>query len=400
MGNGTVVPNRLAKAAMSECLGSPSFAPTRRHVSLYERFAAGGAGLIITGNVMIDRSAIGEVGNVVVEDDRDLPILRQWASAAKSSGAVALAQINHPGRQVLAGVGSRPVAPSAVKVRRAAGVFRTPRALTAAEINGLITRFADSARILVDAGFDGVEIHAAHGYLISQFLSPLTNLRADAWGGSLENRSRFLLEVIAAVRAAVRPAAVAVKLNSADFQRGGFEDGEARDVVRMLDGLVDLVEISGGTYESTAFMGVSQDATRASTRHREAYFLDFAESVRGSLRTPLMLTGGFRTAAGMTAAIESGAVDLVGLARPLALDPALPARLLQGSAAAGADVPRRLGLARFDGMTDLIWHTVQLQRMGRGLHPAPDRHPLLTMAEYGWHYAPYLWTRMTGGRSR
>lgn len=397
LGNGLVLPNRLAKAAMSECLGDLSFAPTHRHVRLYERFARGGAGLIITGNVMVDRRAIGEVGNVAVEDARDLPMLQAWAAAAKSRGAIALAQINHPGRQVFAGVGPRPVAPSAVKVRGAAGVFRTPHALDSAEIEQLVSRFAASAHVLVDAGFDGVEIHAAHGYLISQFLSPLTNTRTDKWGGTLQNRVRFLLEVIAAVRAAVGAGVVAVKLNSADFQRGGFEAGEAKEVVRMLNGLVDLVEVSGGTYESTAFMGVTKDKIKASTRDREAYFLDFAESVRGDLDVPLMLTGGFRTRNGMAAAIASGAVDLIGLARPLALDPALPAHLMDGSVTASEDTPRRLGAARLDGIIDLIWHTTQLQRMGRGLDPVPQRHPLLTAAEYAWHYAPYVWTRIGGG---
>ena len=398
IGDRTVVPNRLAKAAMSECLGDLAFRPTARHVALYRRFAAGGAGLVITGNIMVDRTAIGEIGNVVVEDGRDLPALAAWAAAAKSSGAVALAQINHPGRQVLAGVGPRPVAPSAVRVRGAAGIFRTPHALTTAEIEAVTNRFAMSARVLVGAGFDGVEIHAAHGYLMNQFLSPLTNLRTDDWGGSLENRARFLLGVVEAVREQVGSGVVAVKVNSADFQRGGFEAGEAHEVVQMLAEVVDLIEISGGTYESTAFMGVAREEMRASTREREAYFLDFAESIRGYVDVPLMLSGGFRTAAGMAAAITSGAVDLIGLARPLAVDPALPARLLDGSAVVGEVAPRRLGIARFDGMTDLMWHTTQLQRMGRGLDPAPDRHPLMTMAEYGCHYAPYLWTRLARGQ--
>jgi 2,4-dienoyl-CoA reductase-like NADH-dependent reductase (Old Yellow Enzyme family) len=397
--NGTVLSNRLAKAAMSECLGDARSAPTERHVALYERWARGGPGLLITGNVMVDRRALGEAGNVAVEDDRDLPMLSRWAAAAKAGGAVTLAQLNHPGRQVLAGVSARPVAPSAVGVRGAAGIFRTPRELTGAEIEALIARFAAAAAVMVGAGFDGVEIHAAHGYLISQFLSPLTNLRTDAWGGDLARRSRLLLEVVRAVRLAVGPdAVVAVKLNSADFQRGGFDRHDAVEVIGMLNNeLVDLVEISGGTYESTAFMGVPAQPVKASTRAREAYFLDFAEEIRDGLRVPLMVSGGFRTAAGMAAALDSGSVDLIGLGRPLALEPDLARRLLEGTAAASTAVPRQLGWRRFDGMTDLIWHTTQLQRMGRGRDPKPGRHPLLTLAEYSWHYAPHLAHRLTGG---
>lgn len=396
--NGAVVPNRLAKAATSECLGDLRTAPTPRLSTLYRRFAQGGAGLLITGNVMVDRRALGEVGNVAVEDERDLEVLQAWADAATSDGGVALAQLNHPGRQVLAGVGPRPVAPSSVRVRGAAGVFRTPRELTSPQIDDVIRRFATAARLMVRAGFTGVQVHAAHGYLISQFLSPLTNHRTDAWGGDLIGRSRFLLEVVRAIRAEVGArAVVAVKLNSADFQRGGFDRADSGEVVRMLDAeRVDLVEISGGTYESTAFMGVTAEPRKASTRAREAYFLEFAESLRGHLTIPLMVTGGFRTAAGMAEAIDSGATDLIGLGRPLALEPDLPARLLSGEALESTARPRSLGIRRFDGMADLLWHTTQLQRMGRGLDPKPERHPLVTLGEYSWRFAPYTLTRLAG----
>ncbi|MBC7277192.1 NADH:flavin oxidoreductase/NADH oxidase family protein [Nocardioides sp.] len=396
--NGVVVPNRLAKAAMSECLGDTRHSPTERLPTLYRHWAEGGAGLVLTGNVMVDRRAIGEVGNVAVEDDRDLPLLQQWATAAGSGGAVTLAQLNHPGRQVLLGVGNHPVAPSPVRVTGAAGVFRTPRELSSADIESIIERFARTAGVMVRAGFGGVQIHAAHGYLVNQFLSPLTNQRTDRWGGDLEGRSRFLIEVVRAVRAEVGAGAVlAVKLNSADFQRGGFDNHDAEAVLGWLEEeRVDLVEISGGNYESTAFMGVPAEPVAASTRAREAYFLDFAEKVRGRLSVPLMLTGGFRTAAGMAEALESGAVDIVGLARPTALEPDLPRRLLDGSAEATTRTPRQLGIRRFDGMANLLWHTVQLQRMGRGLPPAPDRHPLINLADYSRHYAPYLLNRLSG----
>lgn len=394
--NGSTLSNRLAKAAMSECLGDLRHRPTDRLPRLYRRWADSTAGLLVTGNVMVDRRAIGEVGNVVVEDDRDLPALRAWAEAARSGGAQVLAQLNHPGRQVLAGLGNSAVAPSALRVRGAAGIFRTPRELTESEIEELVGRFATSAGVMVRAGFDGVEVHAAHGYLISQFLSPATNLRTDGWGGSAQKRRRFLLEVVRAVRREIGPGAtLAVKLNSADFQRGGFSEDESAEAVQALAAeKVDLVEISGGTYESVAFMGQPATPLKASTARREAYFLEFAARVRQDLPMPLMLTGGFRSAGGMSEAIGSGAVDMIGLGRPLALEPDLPRRLLDGTATHSTARHRTLGIARFDGMTDLIWHTTQLQRMGLGKDPAPDRHPLLTLAEYSGHLAPYSLHRL------
>ena len=221
---GTILKNRLVKAAMSEQLASVAGGPTVELERLYERWARGGAGLLITGNIMIDSRSIGEPRNVVVEDDRDLAALRRWAAAAKANDTTAIAQINHPGRQTPTGLSSRVVAPSAVRVDFN-GAFAKPRALTSEEIPEIIERFAESARILVEAGFDGVQLHAAHGYLISQFLSPLVNQRTDDWGGDPERRRRFLLETTRATRAAIGPDRIlAIKLNSADFQRGGFTE--------------------------------------------------------------------------------------------------------------------------------------------------------------------------------
>lgn len=390
--NGVVIGNRLAKSAMSECLGNADSAPTDLLTTLYRRWADSGAGLLITGNVMIDRGALGEAGNVAVEDDRDLAALQAWATAGRARGAQVWAQINHPGRQVPALLtNARPVAPSAVGVS-GLGLFRTPRELTNAEIEKIIGQFASSAKVLVSAGFTGVQIHGAHGYLISQFLSPATNLRIDAWGGTPAKRRRFLLEVVRAVRAEIgADASLAVKLNSADFQRGGFGEDESSEVVGALDGEgIDLVEISGGTYESTAFMGTA----KASTVAREAYFLEFAERIRAGVTTPLMLTGGFRSANGMADAIASGAIDIVGLARPLALEPDLPQRLLDGVAQQSTVRHRTVGIARVDGFTELLWHSAQLRRMGQGKDPSPNRHPVLTLLDYSAPMLPYTVHRL------
>lgn len=391
--NGVTLPNRIAKAALSEGLGDRRNAPTDRLIRLYRRWSASGAGLLVTGNVMVDRTAIGEPGNVVVEDGRDLDRLREWSAAATAGGAQAWVQINHPGRQVPRTLSAQPVAPSAVAVGVPGGTFAVPRALEPHEITDIIRRFATTARIVLDAGFTGVQVHAAHGYLISQFLSPQANRRTDEWGGSPENRRRFLLEIVRAVRAEIGAGVpLSVKLNSADFQRGGITEDESAEVVLALaEEGIDLLEISGGTYESAAMMGMPAGPKKESTRAREAYFLDYAERVRAATTTaaggrralPLMLTGGFRTAAGMTGALESGAVDVVGLGRPLALEPDLPARLLDGTTTASAALrPRTVGLRAVDSASELFWHTVQLWRMGDGKDPAPHQHPLRTFTRY------------------
>lgn len=365
---GTTIKNRLVKAAMSEQLAGVAGEPTLALERLYERWARGGAGMLITGNVMIDARSIGEPRNVIVEDERDLAALRRWAAAAKADDTTAIVQINHPGRQSFVGLSSRVVAPSAVPIDYPGAA--KPRALTGAEIAELIARFAESARIVVDAGFDGVQLHGAHGYLISQFLSPAANRRTDEWGGDPERRRRFLLEVTRAVRAAIGPDRIlAIKLNSSDFGRGGFTEQESLDVIAQLDAEnFDLLEISGGTYESPAMNGSAAETTR----RREAYFLEFADAVREITTVPLMVTGGFRTGAGMADAISAGATDLIGLARPLALEPELPAALMREPDVARSSFQLEpLGIKKLDAAAELWWTQHQLQRMGAGKDPDP-----------------------------
>jgi 2,4-dienoyl-CoA reductase-like NADH-dependent reductase (Old Yellow Enzyme family) len=367
--NGLVLKNRLAKAAMSEQLGSLSGAPTVNLERLYDRWARGGIGLLITGNVMIDRRSIGEPRNVIAEDDRDRAALERWATTATANDTTAIVQINHPGRQTPAGLSSRVVAPSAIPLSYR-GAFPKPRALTHEEILELVERYATTARIVVDAGFHGVQLDGAHGYLISQFLSPRANKRDDEWGGDPERRRRFVLEVARAVREAIGPDRIlSVKLNSADFQRGGFAEDESLEVMQLLDAAgVDLLEVSGGTYEAPAMTGTM----RQSTMEREAYFLDFAERARAVISAPLMVTGGFRGGAAMQAAIDDGATDLVGLARPLALEPELPTRLLADPAGTRAALhPHNVGIRKLDGAADLYWAQHQLHRLGAGKDPDP-----------------------------
>jgi len=200
--------------------------------------------------------------------------------------------------------------------------FSVPKEMTVADINELQRRFVMTAKLAEQAGFSGVQIHAAHGYLLSQFLSPLSNKRQDQWGGSIENRARLLIEIVKAVRAVVSPQfVVSVKLNSADFQRGGFTPDEAIRVVEMLNELnVDLVELSGGSYEAPAMQGQARDGR---TLAREAYFLEFAKDIVDVARMPLMVTGGIRRKAVAEQVINSG-VAMAGIATALAIDPNLP----------------------------------------------------------------------------
>jgi len=328
--NGAIVPNRIAKAAMEENMADADHAPSDELIRLYRAWGAGGAGLVITGNVMVDSRAMTGPAGVVLEDGRHLDRFRVWAEAARASGAQAWMQINHPGRQMPASMQQQTVAPSAIALDlgKQSGMFPVPRAMTADDIADVVRRFATTSVLAERAGFTGVEIHAAHGYLLSQFLSPLANRRSDQWGGSLENRARLLLDIVRAVRAAVSPGfAVAVKLNSADFQRGGFSPEDARAVVGMLAPLgVDLVELSGGSYEAPAMMGASRDER---TLAREAYFLEFAKDIAAIATMPLMVTGGIRRRSVAEAVIDHG-VAMAGIATAIAIRPDLPSRWKHG----------------------------------------------------------------------
>ncbi len=382
---GAALPNRIVKSAMSERLGDRDLAPTEAHVRLYRRWAAGGAGLLVTGNVMVDSRHLGETGNVALEDDAHLDAFRAWAASTEGTDAQLWMQINHPGRQSPRFVNRAPVAPSAVPVE-IPGTFITPRELEPAEILDIIQRFAVTASLAREAGFDGVQIHAAHGYLVSQFLSPRTNLRDDAWGGDDARRRRFLVEVVRAVRAAVGPDfPVGVKLNSADFQKGGFTEDASMAVVAALEAEgIDLLEVSGGTYEK-AVMFEETVPTKDSSARREAFFADYAARVRALTSVPVLVTGGFRTRAGMDDALVSGATDLVGMARPLAFDPDLPARLLSGEAEAARPVKLSTGWKLIDPMIQGGWYQAQIKRLGRGQEADPKLPRVVAI----WHYVTH-----------
>lgn len=376
--NGVVIKNRLAKSAMSEALATTDNRPTPELSNLYRAWARGGTGLLITGNIMVDRRALGEPNNLAIEDDQDLERLRDIAQAGTENDTQLWVQLNHPGKQSPKLVSKQPVAPSAIPLEaRFKSYFNPPKELTEYEIEDLIVRFAKAALISKRAGFTGVQIHGAHGYLVSQFLSPHHNRRRDKWGGSLDNRARFLLEMYRAIRRQVGDDfPVSIKMNSADFQRGGFSDEESMLVAEMLaDAGMDLIEISGGNYESPEMTGKT---VRESTQQREAYFLEYAERIRKRVDTPLMVTGGFRSLDGMENALKSGATDLIGLARPLAVQPDFSQQLLQGTVTHSDIRPRITGIKMVDNMAmmETVWYSRQMERIAHGRDTQPNESPI------------------------
>ena len=295
---GVTLENRLVKSAMTERISNKKSEPTKGHERLYQDWADTGAGLLITGNVMIDKKHMESAGNVCFNDDKMLPKLTKWAEAGKKNGNHLWVQISHSGRQANRFTNAKPLAPSEVQLKKI-GLFGKPVAMTEEDILQVITVFAKASKLTKEAGFTGLQIHAAHGYLLSQFLSSRTNKRTDQWGGSIENRSRLLRAIIREVREVVgADFPISVKLNSSDFQRGGFTEEESLEVVKMLDKeKIDLLEISGGTYEKVVFFLMNEDGNeiKESTKKREAYFIDFARKVRSISKLPLLITGGFRS---------------------------------------------------------------------------------------------------------
>lgn len=404
---GTRLKNRVVKAAMSEGLADRHDHATPGHARLYEQWARGGAGLLITGNVMVDRRYLERPGNVVLEDESGMPALRAWAAAGTRDGAQLWMQISHPGRQCPKLVSKTPLAPSAVQLDLL-GNFGRPRAMTEEDIEDVLERFGRTAALAQQAGFTGVQINAAHGYLISQFLSPSVNRREDRWGGSLANRARFLLGVVASIRRHVGAHfPIAVKLNAADFQRGGFElDDSVQCALWLADAGVDLLEVSGGNFEHLRLLGyrgdpgTAQDPEVARSEVKAGYFTDYALAIAAALEgagkaMPLMVTGGFRSRQGMERVLALGGVDLVGLARPFCTTPALAAKLLSGDASSDALLaPSRTenGLQRWlmrfkpyrvlRVQGEVAWYARQLAKLAEGREPEGSSSLALALVKH------------------
>ncbi len=370
--NGARIANRLAKAAMSEGLADANNHSTRRLEILYRRWAESGAGLLLSGNVQVDRWHLERPGNIVIDDESGLEALKSLAKAGTAEGVHFWLQLSHTGRQVSDAINQSPLSSSNVEISvpRGAGLtFAPPREMSEMDIDRAIQQFAFAARQTRAAGFTGVELHAAHGYLLSQFLSPLSNRRTDKWGGSLENRARLLLAVIAAVREAVgSDFPIGIKLNSSDFQKGGFTHSECIALAQMLNHTtLDLLELSGGSLEQPKIVGLTvkeegEDKRPESTIKREAYFVEFARAIRDVAHMPVMVTGNFRSVEGMVAALEGGDLDLVGLGRPLIANPLTPSCLLTGAMEEAPSPEDSLSVFHL-----LPWFNVQIERLADGL---------------------------------
>lgn len=412
---GQTIPNRLAKAAMTERVAGADHSPNGYHFQLYRTWAQNnpGPGLMISGNILLDRKSLESAGNIVLEDDRAMDRFRKWTDMAKSGGARFWAQINHSGRQTSRLINMHPVSASSVQLHEK-GLYGKPRPMSESEIQEMIQRFANTARLCMEAGFDGIQVHAAHGYLLSQFLSPVTNRRQDQWGGNLENRARFLLEAVRAVRKEVGDSVpLAVKLNSADFQKGGFDQNDSLQVASWLEEEgIDLLEISGGNYESPSFLmhesngaGIQEASDRQansavagrktvpetagpikeSTRKREAYFIDFARELRKTIKTPLMITGGFRSRSFCEETLKNGDTDLIGMARPFLLSSSFAADFLSGRLEE-ISLPELKPAPAFGLMSQGGWYAYQIsRRLSRGKAPRLSLGSAGAVSHILWH---------------
>lgn len=346
---GAILKNRLAKSPMSDSLSNGAGDPTEAQIRLYERWADGGAALSLIGEVQGDSRFPEKPGNLVLDEHTNQTMIRSLASRAAGDGAHLWPQLGHAGALSHLPI-SQPKGPSALDLDglQCAG-------MSIEDVRELPDRYARTALHAKNAGFTGIQIHAGHGFLLSQFLSPLFNHRADGYGGSIEGRCRIVLEVIAAVRRAVGPLfPVGIRINSTDNLEGGLTEVDALEVVRLLDQTsIDLIDISGGTY----FPGAKASSDGSS---RGPYFLDFARRAKGVTKIPVMATGGFKKREQAVAAVASGAVDMVGLARAIVLNPRL-AQVWLSEDGADPEFPK------FDstppgGIT--AWYTMRLTALG------------------------------------
>jgi len=396
---GQVIKNRICKAAMTERIAKGNNLAHQGHANLYDRWADGNIGISLTGNVQVDRRNLEGPANVAIDKNNykeQFDALKAWSKAGTKNNTQLWMQISHAGRQTPGEINSSPMAPSDIGLKIPGKNFGTPTPMTEEDILDVIDRFVFTAKIARDTGFTGVQFHSAHGYLLSEFLSPDINNRTDAWGGSIENRTRIHLEIIKRCRQEVgEDFPISVKLNSADFQKGGFSPNESIKVAQMLENAgVDIIEISGGTYEQPKLIGVEasinakrSEKRKESTIAREAYFLEYAQDIRKAVSIPLMVTGGFRTREGINDALQSNVCQIVGIGRPLCADPYCIKKMISGELETLPSFEKTLSLGPsilspsspftlikvINAFASMAWFYQQIKNMAKGLMPNQEQ---------------------------
>ena len=383
--NGTTIKNRFFKSAMSEGMGTRDFQPKKNIATLYKRWAEGGTGLIITGNIMVDPKGTAEPGNIVFDKNSNMEILKDWAKQGQQHGAKVMVQINHPGKQVPKTIAKETVAPSAVPLGNGLNkLFSTPRALTTSEVEELVQKFITSAKVAKEAGFSGVQIHAAHGYLISQFLSPHDNRRTDKYGGSLENRMRFLKEIYLGMREELgKDFNIGIKINSTDFKEDGLtEEDSLKTIIELANLGLDFVEISGGTYERPAMMGATSKSTN------QVFFAEYSKKLKQKIEIPVVVTGGIRSINAMNTLLNDNTTDFIGIARPLTIDPNIPNKIKQGTYTIVETTRVSTGVKKLDkifgSLLGIVYYQVLMQNIAKGKEPKATKNawPSLIQAVY------------------
>ena len=383
--NGTTIKNRFFKSAMSEGMGTRDFQPKKNIATLYKRWAEGGTGLIITGNIMVDPKETAEPGNIVFDKNSNMEILKNWANQGQQHGAKVMVQLNHPGKQAPKTVSKQTVAPSAVPLGNGLNkLFSTPRALTTSEVEELVQKFVTSAKVAKEAGFSGVQIHAAHGYLISQFLSPHDNRRTDKYGGSLENRMRFLKEIYLGMREELgKDFTIGIKINSTDFKEDGLtEEDSLKTIIELANLGLDFVEISGGTYERPAMMGATSKSTN------QVFFAEYSKKLKQKIEIPVVVTGGIRSINAMNTLLNDNTTDFIGIARPLTIDPNIPNKIKQGTYTIVETTRVSTGVKKLDkifgSLLGIVYYQVLMQNIAKGKEPKATKNawPSLIQAVY------------------
>ncbi|MDW3191737.1 MAG: NADH:flavin oxidoreductase/NADH oxidase family protein [Cytophagales bacterium] len=381
---GVTIKNRIAKAAMTERLANRKQQATRALVNLYDQWSSNGAGLLITGNILVDPRYKEASGNIVLEDGSGLEPLSKMVAKGKNNDTHIWAQISHAGRQASIFSTFKPIAPSAIQLKKM-GLFAKPKAMTLEQIKDVEDRFVRTSLLCQQAGFTGVQVHAAHGYLLSQFLSPLTNQRSDDYGGAIENRARLLFDMVKRLRSELGDAfPISVKLNSADFQRGGFDEQDSLYVIGELEKLgIDLLEISGGTYENLKFL--TERYQKESTKQREAYFMDFAKQVREKTKLPLMITGGFRTRAFCEEVLGNEELEMIGFARPFLVDRDFPKQFVENPDGRVADAKFHMPIKMLKDFAEGGFYDYQIHQLASDKPLRPNYSPYLAVLRLTWN---------------